>query len=216
MTPLSDVIDERKALIFRITHRDNVPYLLAHGVHCRAASSVDPGFVEIGNPEIIDKRRARMVRDGPRGTLADYVPFYFTPRTPMLYNIVSGYRGLRQRARSEIVVIASSLNTLEAASLEYVVADRNATLLNASIKAGRTLLSELPWELWKAHDFQRDPNDPEKVERYQAEALVHRHLPASAITAIITYDPATQATVRQQVSDADLEIPVYVQSSWYP
>ena len=40
-----------KALIFRITHVDNVQWLLANGVHCRSSSHVDPRYVDIGNPD---------------------------------------------------------------------------------------------------------------------------------------------------------------------
>jgi len=36
-------------------------------------------------------------------------------------------------------------------------------------------------------DFRRDPDDPEKVERYQAEALVHRCLPLETLLGIVCY-----------------------------
>ena len=82
------------AYIFRITHINNVPWLLANGVHCRNSIDRDPNFHEIGNPDLIDKRAHRVVLVGPGGTLSDYVPFYFTHYSPMLYNIKTGYHGL--------------------------------------------------------------------------------------------------------------------------
>lgn len=49
-----------RALIFRITHRANLPWILANGLHCQSAGVSDPNFVSIGNPELIDRRRSRM------------------------------------------------------------------------------------------------------------------------------------------------------------
>jgi len=60
-TDLSRSLNPRKALIFRITHRDNLPWLLAHGLYCRSAVEQDPGFITIGNRELIDKRATRTV-----------------------------------------------------------------------------------------------------------------------------------------------------------
>ena len=79
-----------RGLLFRITHIANLPWLLANGLHCANSAVVDPGFVAIGNPELIGKRTHRMVPLHPSGTLADYVPFYFTPKSPMLLNIKTG------------------------------------------------------------------------------------------------------------------------------
>lgn len=90
MNPLSP----EKALIFRITHIANVPWILENGLYCRSAAEQDPRFVEIGNPDLIDKRKHRVVPAPPGGTLSDYVPFYFTPYSPMLYNIKTGWRGI--------------------------------------------------------------------------------------------------------------------------
>ncbi len=141
---LRDILTADSAHIFRITHRDNVAFLLRNGVHARTSRQVDPGFVEIGHPEIIGKRHSRKVPCPPGGVLSDYVPFYFTPCSPMLYNIVTGWKGLRQRSRSELVILMSSLSHLEKCKCAYVIADRNATLAHATLQAGRELLKQLP------------------------------------------------------------------------
>ena len=49
-------LSKEKALIFRIIHRDNIPWLIANGVHCKNSQVRDPEFVSIGNLELIDKR----------------------------------------------------------------------------------------------------------------------------------------------------------------
>lgn len=76
--------------IFRITHIDNVRWILRNGVQCKNSLISDPNFVGIGNEELIQRRTYRAVPMAPGGTLSDYVPFYFTPFSPMLYNIKPG------------------------------------------------------------------------------------------------------------------------------
>ena len=88
---MSKDLNPTKALIFRIVHRDNVPWMLDHGVHCRNSNQVDPNYVNIGNEELIEKRHHHSVRHPMGGTLSDYVPFYFTPFSPMMYNIKTGW-----------------------------------------------------------------------------------------------------------------------------
>lgn len=79
-----------RGLLFRITHIANLPWLLANGLLCASSTAHDPNFVTIGNPDLIERRRQRRVPIAPNGTLADYVPFYFTPKSPMLLNIKTG------------------------------------------------------------------------------------------------------------------------------
>src|SRR5215216_910607 len=112
MASLSKALNPEKGLIFRITHRDNVRWILQNGLHCQKSGTADPDFVAIGNPELIHVRRDRAVDIPPGGTLADYVPFCFTPCSPMLLNITTGYRGIQKRDKAEIVVLVSSLVAL--------------------------------------------------------------------------------------------------------
>lgn len=173
-----------KALIFRITHIENVPWILKHGLHCRSSENRDPNFREIGNPDLIDKRRHRKIDLPPGGTLADYIPFYFTPHSPMLLNIKTGCHGMRQTPMSDIVIFVSSLRTLAERKFPFVFTDRHAYLQTARFFTNLSDLNALDWPRLRARDFRRDPDEPDKFERYQAEALVHQHLPVDALLGI--------------------------------
>ena len=118
-------LSPERGLIFRITHIDNLPWILANGLHC-AKGVQDPPFVSIGNPDLITKRAIHRVPEPPGGTLADYVPFYFTPRSPMLMNISTGWKGITKRANDEIVVIVSSIASLVANDIPFLFTDRHA------------------------------------------------------------------------------------------
>ena len=124
----SDLLNPDKALIFRITHRDNVPWILENGLHARGGARKDPNFRPIGNRDLIQKRTAHPVPAGPGGTLSDYIPFYFTPFSMMLLNINTGYNGVPQVPNEEIVILVSSLRQLETMDLRFVFTDQHAYL----------------------------------------------------------------------------------------
>lgn len=212
---LSAILTPRKKLIFRITHRDNLAWLLKHGLYCRSAPEQDPGFMTIGKQELIDKRAKRAVPVPPGGVLSDYIPFYFTPASMMLFNIVTGH-GVKQQRREDIVVLVSSLPHLQQLGLSFLFSDRHAYLANAEYSSRLEDLTDfVPWALMQDKDFKRDPENPDKTDRYQAEALVHHHLPASALLGIGTYTDEARAAVEEQVAAYHLQLDVVTRPDWF-
>lgn len=80
------VINANKTFCYRITHRDNLQHILDQGLVNKNHKNAAPNFVTIGNPEIIDVRSTTEVGLKGYGNIGDYIPFYFTPRSIMLYN----------------------------------------------------------------------------------------------------------------------------------
>ncbi|MDH1637608.1 MULTISPECIES: DarT ssDNA thymidine ADP-ribosyltransferase family protein [Aeromonas] len=103
----SQSLNPEKALIFRIVHRDNLEWILTHGLWAGNGQQQNPHWVHIGLPELIAKRARHPVPLAPYGVLNDYVPFYFTPFSPMLSNIHAG-RGVPRRENDEILILVSS------------------------------------------------------------------------------------------------------------
>ena len=204
-----------RALIFRITHIRNVPWLLRNGVCCRSGALHDPGFVEIGNPDLIAKRPHRTVPIPPGGNLSDYVPFYFTPHSPMLLNILTGYNGVVQRTKSEIVVLVSSLHRLAERGVPFVFTDRHAYMLPARYFADLADLAQVDWPLLRARNFKHDPNDPGKKDRYQAEGLVHHAVPVDALLAIACANEPAAEEARRMMTAAGVSLKIVVRPDWY-
>ena len=203
------------SLIFRLTHVGNLPWILANGLHCRASQVQDPDFVEIGNRDLIQKRPETLVPRPPYGTLADYVPFYFTPCSPMLHNIRTGWNNVTRRSPRELVFLVASLRALAGHRIPFVFSDRHAFLKFATFSTSVDDLDGLGWGYWQQRDFSRDPENPEKFERYQAEALVHRHLPAERIDAIACSDESEQEYVAQMVHSHGHDIEVLYRRHWF-
>jgi hypothetical protein len=204
-----------KALIFRITHRANLSWILQNGLHCGSSAVQDPEFVSIGNPDLIEKRKTREVPIPPGGTLADYIPFYFSPFTPMLYNIHTGWAGIPQRRNEEIVILVSSLPVLEEHAVSYVFTNRHAYQPYAEFFNDRSALDQVDYELLQNKDFRVDPEDPGKKERYQAEALVHEHLPTEALLGVCCYSRTVEDEIRVAMTEHDTELRLAVRQAWY-
>jgi hypothetical protein len=204
-----------KALIFRITHIRNVPWLLDNGAHCAKADCRDPNFVQIGSPDLIGKRSNHPVRVHPFGTLGDYVPFYFTPKSVMLYNIRTGYNGITQRRMSDIAILVTSLHKLVAEKVPFLFTDRHAYLVNAEPTSDLNGLDRLNWKVLRAHDFKKDSDNPEKFEQYQAEALVFRCLPVTALLAIACYGDEQNERLSAEVESRSLNLKVVKKPGWY-
>jgi hypothetical protein len=119
---MAEPLNPKKALIFRIIHRDNVPWILDHGLHAQNGEIADPNYRNIGNVDLIQKRAHRVVEVGPGGTLSDYIPFYFTPFSIMMYNIHTGYN-VQQVCNEEIVILVSSLVRLSELAIPFVFTD---------------------------------------------------------------------------------------------
>jgi hypothetical protein len=204
-----------KALIFRITHIENVEWILANGLHCRNSGILDPNYQEIGNPDLIARRADRPVPIPPGGTLSDYIPFYFTPYSPMMLNIKTGYNGMKQTPMRDIVILVSSLRKLSEMGIDFVFSDRHAYLRAAEFSSDLEDLDRIDWKILQARDFKRDPNDFEKVERYQAEALVHGHMPIEALLGIICYGPAQQQRVAALAAGHHDTLDIKALPGWY-
>ena len=67
----------------------------------------------------------------------------------------------------------------------------------------------------KQRNFRRDPEDPLKFEQYQAEALIHQHVPIGALLGIICYTAAMKSELEQQVEALGLELKVHAMPQWY-
>jgi len=203
-----------KALIWRIVHRDNLPWILDNGLHCANSSVLSSNYIKIGNAELIDKRHHRPVPISPGGTLADYVPFYFTPFSVMMKNIHSGW-GVQQRHNEEIVIVVSSLHHVKSIGLPFVFTNAHAYPNWTNFYSDLAQLKEIDWEILQRRDFSRDPDDPRKMERYQAEALIYKHLPIHGVLGIVCYTEALKPNIELEIQQRGLQLPVYARPGWY-
>ena len=208
-------LNAQRALVFRITHKSNLPWIMGNGLRSANSAIRDGNFIQIGNPDLIERRRGRLMPPPLGGQLSDYVPFYFTPFSPMMFNIKTGWNGLRQRRNDEIVILVSSVHRWAALDLPFVFSDRHAYLMAARFSSDAADLDRIPWDLLRERDFKRDPEDPGKIERYEAEALVKDHVPVGALLGVACFNQVVAAEIGAIVNAAAAELRVLVRPGWY-
>ena len=204
-----------KTGIYRITHLKNLPFILKNGLHCPNSETQDTAFVSIGFPTLVANRNTRTVEINPYGTLADYVPFYFAVKSPMLYVIYKGNDPeVINTPQEEIIYLVSTLGKLNEHGLQYIFTDRHAQLDYANFYSLNEDLDKLNWEIIRTPYWGRQYG-PERMEVKQAECLIYKHLPVQAIIGIGCYNERVVEQVRTIVSEHHLNIETKVKNNWY-
>lgn len=207
-------LNPKQALIWRIVHINNLTEILKKGLPSRNSPIQITNYTPLGSSEIIEKRANRTVPLSLGGTLSDYVPFYFTPFSPMMYNIHTG-KGVKQYSNDELIILVSSLRKIEQQNIQYVFTDRHPLCELAKYYNHLDELSKIDWQSLQYRDFKRDYQDPGKTDRYQAEALVYKHLPIDCLEAIICYTDKLKLQIDKMVSEAGVNVKVVTRSRWY-
>jgi hypothetical protein len=207
--------------IYRITHVSNLAGILQQGgVWCDAeVNALGLSSKSIAYDDLKARRAKRRVRNplggnvGAGGTLANYVPFYFANRTPMLGAIHQGnteYKG----GQSEIIYLVSSVQTVFSGTTPWCFTDGHAfeALTKYFDTAGD--LNHVNWDViwsWK----WRDPNNPDSYRQKQAEFLVHDFFPWEWVEKIGVINTAMQTQVRAIMAQQSHKPPVAVERKWY-
>ena len=205
--------------IYHITHVDNLASIIAGGGLVSDAIMVKHGGppTSIGMSSIKQRRLSLPLDCHPGDYVGDYVPFYFCPRSVMLYLIYCrNHPGLTYRGGQEPIV------HLEANLREVVAwADTNAirwafTLSNAGShyfedRASLAELDQVDWPSVLATDFR----SAEVKEGKQAEFLFRDSFPWDLVNRIGVHSATIQAKVNTLVQSASHRPNVMVQPRWY-
>lgn len=191
-----------KLFIYRMTHIDNVPFIVQNGLWSKLSQVQDPNFIPIGNPDIIGKRTNKCVEVvPPGGVLGEYVPFYFSGHSPMLLNITTGY-GVKKVLQKDIVFIVCDAFEIINANIPYCFTDGNATKAITQFYNSRYGLDELDWECIRSLYWKNIEDDYDRVRKKMSEFLVKGHVPANLIRGIIVKNAEAKQRVAAMLGDA--------------
>ncbi|MEO7454329.1 MAG: DUF4433 domain-containing protein, partial [Fimbriimonadales bacterium] len=160
-------------------------------------------------------RSAIAVPIEPHGVLNDYVPFYFCPRSPMLYCIDRGNVPTYQDGQGPVVHLVTDLDQLTKANVEFVFTDRHAKSGLATFYREPADLARLDWRTINSNSWGYSDDYPERRELKQAELLVYEHVPWGCIVGIGTYNIATADEVRSLLQRYGMKTRVAVKTGWY-
>lgn len=198
------------------TRIEHLPTIIEHGLMSdRLARSRGVLSVEIGDRRIKQQRLDNPVDCGPGGTVADYAPLYFAPRSPMMNGLAHGNYAYRD-GFDEVIYLVATVENLYAAGCSVVVTDRNAALAIAAMSTDEAEWGEfVDWDLMQAKWWFDTTEYPDRRERRMAEALVHEVIPFAAFSNIVTKTDATAARVRAILARARIDLTVLVRPHWY-
>lgn len=204
--------------LFHFTRVEHLRSIVQRGLSCdRRVKTSGLLSIEVGNPAIKALRASRPVLVEPGGVVADYVPFYFAPRSPMMYSIhsgnVPGYSGGTDR----LIYLTTTLERLVRLGLDVVLTDRNAALAYAAfVRAddGEPNETFIDWPLMMQKMWNNTEDSPDRKERRMAECLVHQSVPWSAFEHIAARSPDVAREVERALGGASRPS-VAVRPAWY-
>ena len=203
--------------IYHICHVDRLPSVLAEdGLLCDAEATrrAMPGST-IGMKEIKERRLRTSLTSHPGLHVGDCVPFYFCPRSVMLYLIhMANHEGLTYRGgQGPIIHLEADLRQTVAWAEKH---DRRwaFTLSNAGARyfedrSDPARLDEIDWDAVKARNWQQHK------EGKQAEFLIERRFPWALVARIGVLSQQTRRQVSEALSCAAHKPPVAVMPRWY-
>ena len=196
-----------KVFIFHFTHVDNFTSILNDGLFADASISCDK-YENIGNTEIKNRRKAMPVPFG--GCVANYVPFYFAPRSPMMYtqyknNIIKN---------DEIIYLVANAHSL-IPKYRWCCSDMNAAKNDATFyQTVEDLEKKLSWEIFAATQWNNTDEHPDRMERRMAEFLIYEHVAWDDFLGVGVYNEAASNRVTAMLRGATSK-PVAIVDSWY-
>lgn len=225
-TPFLGVIvtseDEVRAKwVLHFTHLDNLPSIVAAGaLACDLRARQGSMATEVGDPSIKEARRSRRVPIPPGGVVGDYVPFYFAPRSPMMYRIACDCRDScpdrYQDGDRPLVYFAATVAAVVDSGLAWVATDGNARVMISKFTGALDEVATMvDWPLMWQTMWNSTPEDPDRERRRMAELLIHRQAPLGLFHEVAVYSDAQAEQTRRTLGDHPLARRVVVRPGWY-
>lgn len=164
----------------------------------------------------LKRRRARtVVEGGPQGSLADYVPFYFGPRSPMLYAYKCGQVTNRPENQDEIIYFVTSVETVCRHGLPFVFSDGHPVAEPKAFYDDLAMLSQVDLSLMREQYWHDTKDDPDRKRRRQAEFLVWERVPLGIISYLATRTAQKLEDVAEIVREHAVQLRCIVRPRWY-
>jgi len=206
--------------IYHITHVDNLPQIVETGMLLsdadRVARNLNCRIVGMSN---IKTRRllALPVRCHPDTNVGQCVPFYFCPRSVMLYLLHMGnhpeldYRGGQRPILHLAADLRRAVQWAEANHRPWAFSDMNAGAGYANFFKNLDDLDKINWPAVSATDWR----DPVVKDGKQAEFLVYESFPWELVEGVGVLDAGMQQQVNQVLRNVAHKPLVTVQQGWY-
>lgn len=206
--------------IYHITHVDNLAAIVQESKLVSDATMIERGGAHVAiGMSTIKKRRVEEIRVlcHPGTKVGDYVPFYFCPRSVMLYLIhCANHPDLTYRGGQEpIAHLEADLHEVvewaESKDCQWAFSLSNAGSYYVEFCEGLDRLHQINWAAVAETDFRSS----EVKEGKQAEFLVHGSFPWKLVRRIGVYSAEIKAQAEAVLEDVPHRPPVEILRHWY-
>lgn len=218
-TMYNDSETPAKPCIYHITHVNNLSHIIQDGGLWADAEIISQGKKPsvIGISTIKQRRLKLPVKCYPGDYVGQYVPFYFCPRSIMLYLIYCGnspdlqYKG----GQDEILHLEADLyDVIEWAKnqgIRWAFSLSNAGAVYTEFRNRIDQLKEVNWKAVNARDFR----DEDTKEGKQAEFLVKKFFPWCLVQRIGVISPIIKNRILAILNQSSHHPVVEVRRDWY-
>ncbi|MBG9587219.1 type II toxin-antitoxin system toxin DNA ADP-ribosyl transferase DarT [Cytobacillus firmus] len=203
--------------LYHITHYRNLPSILENGeLLAYSKISYDKiSYNDIAHQNIQSRRSTTTIEVSPYGMLHDYVPFYFAPRSPMLYAInngkVEGFKG----TQDDIIYLVTKTNKILDSGRDFVFTDGHAIMALTEFYNDLTYLDEIDWSVMESKYWNDTDEFPDRKRRRQAEFLVHESVPLEFLIGIGVRNERIKTIVEEFIKDYSVNMKILQKPSFY-
>jgi hypothetical protein len=204
--------------IYHITHVDNLARVAADGFLYSDRRIVEHGGATVVGMASIKARRLELpVRCHPGDFVGDYVPFYFCPRSVMLYIIhMANHPDLSYRGGQDPILhleadLHDVLRWADSGRRRWAFTLSNAGANYTEFRADLGQLEEINWKAVNARDWR----DSDLREGKQSEFLVYESFPFELITRIGVVSETLRRRVVEILKRTGYVPTIEVMPSWY-
>ncbi|MFC4354217.1 DUF4433 domain-containing protein [Chryseomicrobium palamuruense] len=199
-------------LLYHITHITNLQSIIEQGAlmsHARIRLNT-LSYKDVANQDVQSRRNRTRIPVGTGGNLHDYVPFYFAPRSPMLYVLY-----MQQIPQDDLVYLMTNTEVVQRQCPNFVFTDAHAIRRLTNFFTDLEDLNRIDWGTMRATVWTDTDEDPNRKARRQAEFLVHNDVPLSACIGFAVYSVETKQKVEAMLKEAGLSLPVAGRRQFY-
>ncbi len=209
----------QKPKIYHITHVANLPSIIEAGGLWSDAEMARRQLADekIGMNRIKQRRLQECLVEAHGRYVGEYVPFYFCPRSVMLFVIhCRNHPDLDYKGGQSLILhlqadLHATVAWADANNRPWAFSTRNAATAYTDFHYTLDSLDRVNWKAVYSHDFRNQQVKDEK----QAEFLVLDWFPWSLVEKIGVLSDALKAEVGKIVKRAEHQPTVKVQRDWY-
>jgi hypothetical protein len=183
--------------IYHFTHIENLPNLIDTGaILCKnEMSNRKIPYKSSAFDSVQSQRHIYPVPLSPKGTIHDYVPFYFNSLSPMLYTIkIGNIDGVKIQ---DLVFFKSTVQAVDHYKNKFVFTDGHGIMALSDFYNDLADLDKVPWNVINAKYWN---NFPDGRRLRQSEFLVYKKFDLNLVELVGVYNTVILNTVKSLVA----------------